>query len=81
MKAGSGWAPEISGSPESHVSAAGGGVGDGLKRLNYRVGKWDVAFARHVERLRAEKITILCGDLNCAHKVRICAAEASKHVA
>jgi len=42
--------------------------GDGLKRLNYRVGKWDIAFARHVERLRAEKITILCGDLNCAHK-------------
>lgn len=56
---------------------AGGGSGDGLKRLNYRVGKWDIAFARHVERLRAEKITILCGDLNCAHKVRICVAAAS----
>jgi exodeoxyribonuclease III len=43
-------------------------AGEGLKRLTYRVGDWDVAFFEYLNRLKAKKNLILCGDLNVAHK-------------
>ncbi len=39
----------------------------GLLRLDYRV-KWDLDFLDFLQRLRAEKPVIFCGDLNCAHQ-------------
>ncbi|EIE20819.1 hypothetical protein COCSUDRAFT_18358, partial [Coccomyxa subellipsoidea C-169] len=42
--------------------------GEGLKRLEYRVGSWDVAFADYLAGLGAKKPVILTGDLNCAHQ-------------
>jgi exonuclease III len=42
--------------------------GEGLKRLEYRVGGWDVAFAAHVRGLAARgKPVVVAGDLNVAH--------------
>ncbi len=43
-------------------------AGEGLKRLNYRVKEWDVAFGDYLNGLKAKKDLILCGDLNVAHK-------------
>lgn len=40
----------------------------GLKRLNYRVKKWDVVFRKYIKDLQKKKPVIICGDLNCAHK-------------
>ncbi|BDA42349.1 DNA-(apurinic or apyrimidinic site) lyase [Coccomyxa sp. Obi] len=42
--------------------------GEGLKRLDYRVGSWDVAFADYLASLGEKKPVILTGDLNCAHQ-------------
>ena len=42
--------------------------GEGLKRLDYRVGSWDVAFSDYLASLRKMKPVILTGDLNCAHQ-------------
>lgn len=39
-----------------------------LRRLDYRVNEWDVAFRRYVRRLAKEKPTLFCGDLNVAHE-------------
>lgn len=39
-----------------------------LRRLDYRVQTWDVAFREHVQRLNAHKPVIFCGDLNVAHQ-------------
>ncbi|GBF99865.1 hypothetical protein Rsub_12505 [Raphidocelis subcapitata] len=42
--------------------------GEGLKRLAYRTGQWDVAFSDYVKGLEARgKPVIVAGDLNCAH--------------
>jgi exodeoxyribonuclease III len=38
----------------------------GLKRLPFRA-EWDVAFARFIATLDAEKPVVVCGDLNVAH--------------
>lgn len=38
----------------------------GLKRLPFRA-EWDVAFARFIAALDAEKPVVVCGDLNVAH--------------
>lgn len=43
-------------------------AGDGLKRLDYRLKAWDVAFAAYLATLGAKKPVILSGDLNCAHQ-------------
>jgi exodeoxyribonuclease III len=40
----------------------------GLLRLPYRIEEWDVAFLNHINFLNESKPTILCGDLNVAHK-------------
>ena len=40
----------------------------GLKRLNYRVKKWDVVFRKYIKDLQKKKPVIICGDLNCAHQ-------------
>ncbi|GFR40988.1 hypothetical protein Agub_g1653 [Astrephomene gubernaculifera] len=43
--------------------------GEGLKRLDYRVGRWDGALAAYVRSLEARgKPVIVTGDLNCAHQ-------------
>ena len=42
--------------------------GEGLKRLDYRVKKWDVAFRKFVKKLNKIKPTIVTGDLNVAHR-------------
>lgn len=42
--------------------------GEGLKRLDYRVGSWDVAFGDYLASLGEKKPVILTGDLNCAHQ-------------
>ncbi|GLC44343.1 hypothetical protein PLESTB_000480200 [Pleodorina starrii] len=43
--------------------------GEGLKRLEYRVQRWDGAFAAFIQRLEARgKPVIVTGDLNCAHQ-------------
>ena len=41
------------------------GVGD-LKRLDYRVERWDRAFEAHINRLKKQtgKPVVVCGDLN-----------------
>ena len=41
-------------------------AGEGLKRLEYRLGGWDVSFSAHLAKLRKQKPVILAGDLNCA---------------
>ncbi|WIA12732.1 hypothetical protein OEZ85_006370 [Tetradesmus obliquus] len=44
--------------------------GEGLKRLDYRVGEWDKAFAHFLKELQqgpGGKPVVLTGDLNCAH--------------
>ena len=41
-------------------------AGEGLKRLEYRLSGWDVAFSEHLARLSKQKPVILAGDLNCA---------------
>ncbi|GIL42718.1 hypothetical protein Vafri_653 [Volvox africanus] len=42
--------------------------GEGLKRLDYRINRWDGAFAKYVKGLEARgKPVIVTGDLNCAH--------------
>ena len=43
-------------------------AGEGLKRLDYRVKKWDVAFRKFVKNLNKTKPVIVTGDLNVAHK-------------
>jgi exodeoxyribonuclease-3 len=43
-------------------------AGDGLKRLGFRVGKWEPAIARHLRQLEKKKPVIYCGDLNVCHK-------------
>ena len=42
--------------------------GEGLKRLDYRLKDWDVAFAAYLGALGQKKPVILTGDLNCAHQ-------------
>lgn len=42
--------------------------GQELKRLDYRVNKWDKEFRLYIKRLNKIKPTIICGDLNVAHK-------------
>ena len=42
--------------------------GQALKRLEYRVNEWDVAFRKYVKKLNERKPTIVTGDLNVAHK-------------
>jgi exodeoxyribonuclease III len=43
--------------------------GEGLKRLGYRVGVWDRAFAEYLRRLHDEGLPVVCvGDLNVAHR-------------
>ena len=39
---------------------------DGLKRLDFRMA-WEDAFLAYLNRLRAEKPVVFCGDLNVAH--------------
>jgi exodeoxyribonuclease-3 len=41
---------------------------DGLRRLDYRCGMWDVAFRQHLHALEADKPVVFCGDLNVAHQ-------------
>lgn len=41
---------------------------DGLRRLDYRCGQWDVCFLQHLKRLEQSKPVIVCGDFNVAHK-------------
>ena len=43
-------------------------AGEGLKRLDYRVKKWDVAFRKFVINLNKTKPVIVTGDLNVAHR-------------
>lgn len=42
--------------------------GEGLKRLDFRVGQYDAAFRDHVKRLEQRKPVIMAGDFNCAHR-------------
>lgn len=45
-------------------------AGEGLKRLDYRVGEWDAAFAAYAKGLEAkDKPVIVTGDLNVAQHV------------
>jgi len=39
-----------------------------LKRLDFRVSTWDVAFRNYIIHLQKKKAVIVCGDLNVAHK-------------
>ena len=39
-----------------------------LKRLDYRVNQWDVAFRERLAELQQDRPVIFCGDLNVAHK-------------
>jgi len=41
--------------------------GDGLKRLDERVGKWDVELRERLTRMATQKSVLLIGDLNVAH--------------
>ena len=40
----------------------------GLTRLDYRTGKWETAFRKHLKRLERKKPVVFCGDLNVAHQ-------------
>lgn len=42
--------------------------GDGLKRLDYRINKWDRDLSSYLAQLCESKGVILAGDLNCAHE-------------
>ena len=42
--------------------------GQALNRLKYRTEVWDVEFRKFVSNLNKKKPTIVCGDLNVAHK-------------
>ncbi|KAG9444983.1 hypothetical protein H6P81_016323 [Aristolochia fimbriata] len=42
--------------------------GDGLKRLSYRIEKWDPSLSNYMKELQKSKPVILTGDLNCAHQ-------------
>ena len=42
-------------------------AGEGLRRLEYRIGKWDRDLAAYLKLLRERKPIVVCGDLNCAH--------------
>lgn len=42
--------------------------GRGLVRLKYRVNNWDVEFRKYIKNLNKSKPTVVCGDLNVAHK-------------
>ena len=42
--------------------------GKGLVRLKYRVNNWDIEFRKYIKNLNKSKSTIVCGDLNVAHK-------------
>lgn len=39
-----------------------------LRRLDYRVQTWDIAFREHLQQLDTKKPVVFCGDLNVAHK-------------
>lgn len=41
--------------------------GQGLKRLDYRVNKWDINFMKYCNNLQKKKSIIICGDLNVAN--------------
>jgi exodeoxyribonuclease-3 len=41
--------------------------GELLKRLDYRINTWDIAFTKYLNILQSKKNVILCGDLNVAH--------------
>lgn len=43
-------------------------AGQGLKNLDDRINKWDVAFKKYVGNLKEKKTTVILGDLNVAHK-------------
>ncbi|GIL73256.1 hypothetical protein Vretimale_4856 [Volvox reticuliferus] len=55
--------------PSAHVvSVYVPNSGEGLKRLDYRINRWDGAFAKYIKGLEARgKPVIVTGDLNCAH--------------
>jgi len=42
--------------------------GDGLKRLDFRIKKWEPMIARHLAKLQGAKSTLYCGDLNVCHQ-------------
>lgn len=42
--------------------------GEALKRLDYRINKWDLAFYEYLENLSKIKDIIVAGDLNVAHQ-------------
>ncbi len=42
--------------------------GDGLVRLDYRTGQWDLAFREYLQWLQRRKPVIACGDFNVAHQ-------------
>jgi exodeoxyribonuclease III len=42
--------------------------GRGLVRLKYRVNNWDIEFRKYIKNLNKSKPTVVCGDLNVAHK-------------
>lgn len=42
--------------------------GQGLKRLDYRVNKWDKEFSKYCGNLQKKKPIIICGDLNVANE-------------
>ena len=41
-------------------------AGEGLKRLEYRLNGWDIAFSERLAALGKKKPVVLAGDLNCA---------------
>jgi exodeoxyribonuclease-3 len=41
---------------------------DGLRRLDYRCGVWDIAFRQYLHHLETHKPVVFCGDLNVAHQ-------------
>jgi len=43
-------------------------AGQGLKRLDYRVDKWDEDMHKYLNGLKDKKNVVWCGDLNVAHK-------------
>ena len=42
--------------------------GQALNRLKYRVNNWDIEFRKYISNLNKNKPTIVCGDLNVAHR-------------
>ncbi|XP_020539313.1 DNA-(apurinic or apyrimidinic site) endonuclease, chloroplastic isoform X4 [Jatropha curcas] len=50
------------------ISAYVPNSGDGLKRLSYRIGEWDLSLSNYLKELEKSKPVILTGDLNCAHQ-------------